>query len=157
MFCIGCKMFSPTPKHIFLSTFYATVIKNVFCLLFRWVLWYDNFEQCDTYRNAVPGLHIKMVVLTVGPFSFSLRMDIGFLINDVYLEATISIHFNMEACDSTLLPRVPEWTWIKSQAQAKFYSGIKEDPLTFHGDFEILDRGVESFLNLKGQAIICWA
>ena len=91
MFCIGCKMFSPTPKHIFLSTFYATVIKNVFCLLFRWVLWYDNFEQCDTYRNAVPGLHIKMVVLTVGPFSFSLRMDMGFLINDVDLEATFNI------------------------------------------------------------------
>ena len=51
-----------------------------------------------------------MVVLTVGPFSFSLRMDMGFLINDVYLEATISIHLNMDACDSTFLPRVPEWT-----------------------------------------------
>ena len=43
-----------------------------------------------------------MVVLTVGPFSFSLRMDMGFLINDVDLEATtISIDLNIEACDST--------------------------------------------------------
>ena len=51
-----------------------------------------------------------MVVLTVGPFSFSLRMDMGFLINDVDLEATISMHLNMEICDCTLLPEMPEWT-----------------------------------------------
>ena len=82
-------------------------------------------------------------------------MDMGFFINDVDVETTtISTDLNMEACDSTP-PGVPEWTWIKSQAQAKFYSGLKEDPLTFHGDFEIIDRGVESFLNPKGQAIMC--
>ena len=52
-----------------------------------------------------------MAVLTVGPFGFSLRMDMGFLINEVDLEATtISIYLNMEACDSILLPGVPEWT-----------------------------------------------
>ena len=48
-----------------------------------------------------------MAVLTVGPFGFSLRMDMGFLINDVDLETTISIYLKMEACDSTLLPQVP--------------------------------------------------
>ena len=36
-----------------------------------------------------------MVVLTVGPFGFSLRMDMGFLINEVDLEATtISIYLS---------------------------------------------------------------
>ena len=32
-------------------------------------------------------IRIKMVVLSVGPFGFSLRMDMGSLIKDVILEA----------------------------------------------------------------------